>query len=206
PVSLASFITIPGDGLVTLKWVTESETDNDAFILERGTDMKNFHFLAEINGSGTTNERTTYTYTDELVSNGITYYYRLSDRDYNGNVTHLAIISATPNSTGVDVDQRNPISYRFQLHSNYPNPFNPETAIRFEVPVLSDGINQVTLKVYNSLGQFVKTLYDGPLAGGVYEIKWDGKDELGNPQPSGVYMVHLSSGHLSKTRKMILIR
>ncbi len=206
PVMLSSFVTSTEDGKVILRWVTESETDNDAFILDRGTDVNNFHQIAQIEGHGTTNERNTYAYEDQFVSNGITYYYRLSERDINGKVNQLAIVSATPNSTGAELEKRDPISTRFQLFGNYPNPFNPETTIKFEVPVLSSGLNNVNLSVFNSLGQLVKTLYNGPLAGGVYEMKWDGTNDNGVQQPSGVYLLHLNSGHLTQTRKMILIR
>ncbi len=206
PVMLSSFTTSTEDGKVILRWVTESETDNDAFILDRGTDVNNFHQIAEIEGHGTTNERNVYAYEDQFVSNGVTYYYRLSERDVNGNVNQLAIVSATPNSTGAELEKRDPISTRFQLFDNYPNPFNPETTIKFEVPVLSSGLSTVNLSIYNSLGQLVKTLYNGPLEGGVYEMKWDGTSDYGVQQPSGVYLLHLNSGHLTQTRKMILIR
>ena len=206
PVMLSSFTSFASDGKVVVQWVTESETDNEAFILERGTDVNSFQRIAVIEGRGTTNERTTYSFEDTRVSNGVTYYYRLSDRDYNGNVNRLAIISATPNVTGADLERRDPISSSFQLYSNFPNPFNPETTIRFEVPVLSGGLAQVNLTIYNSLGQKVKTLFNGPLAGGVYETKWNGLSDTGIQQPSGVYFLLLNSGHLTKTHKMVLMR
>lgn len=83
------------------------------------------------------------------------------------------------------------------LHQNYPNPFNPSTTIRFSLPRMSD----VTLRIFNLLGQEVKTLVDERLAPGLYEADW-------NPigMPSGMYFYHLHAGQYTETKKLILVR
>lgn len=90
----------------------------------------------------------------------------------------------------------------FVLGQNYPNPFNPETNIRYQIPKNS----HVTLKVFNLLGQTVRTLVDAQQAANSYEVAWDGKNGEGVPQPSGIYIFQLKAGKNVQTRKMLFIK
>lgn len=206
PVSLSSFTAVAGDGRVTLHWVTESEVNNEAFILERGLDEVNFARIAEIPGQGSSNQRQEYSFIDTEVQNGVTYYYRLADRDYSGVITYHNIISATPNRAGSDLNRIDLAASSFRLYPNFPNPFNPETHIRFEVPLNSSRPETIRLEVYNAAGQRVRTLYKDQLAGGVYEMTWDGRDDHGEALPSGSYFLHLRSNRATRSQKMVLLR
>lgn len=103
-----------------------------------------------------------------------------------------------------DVEDTNTISLpkEISLGQNYPNPFNPTTTIRFEI---SDR-QQISLKVYNVLGQVVKTLVNETKAPGVYYQIWDGKDDNGQKVSSGVYFYKLNVGNVSKTKKMMMLK
>jgi hypothetical protein len=90
----------------------------------------------------------------------------------------------------------------FNLEQNYPNPFNPSTHIRYSLTENS----HITLKVYNMLGQEIKTLADEFQSVGSHLTIWDGKDNLGNLTQSGVYTVQLKSHTKVLTRKMLLLR
>ncbi len=90
----------------------------------------------------------------------------------------------------------------FFLFENYPNPFNPETRIEYFVPLNSS----VTLKVYDSSGQFIRTLVNGERVQGQSVATWDGTDFRGQAVASGVYVYRLESGGFSQSRKMILLR
>lgn len=90
----------------------------------------------------------------------------------------------------------------FVLGQNYPNPFNPSTKIRYEIPAES----HVTIKIYNVLGQEVKTLVHALKSSGQYEVTWDGKNETGKPVASGVYLYRLQSTKFVQTRKMLLVK
>jgi hypothetical protein len=90
----------------------------------------------------------------------------------------------------------------FVLHPNYPNPFNPETQIRFEMPYAGN----VDLSIYNLLGMKVKTLYSGQKSAGVFSFKWNGKNDNNQSVSGGVYIYKLQSGQQMQMRKMILLK
>ncbi|MGH7595479.1 MAG: S8 family serine peptidase [bacterium] len=90
----------------------------------------------------------------------------------------------------------------FMLHTNYPNPFNPETAIRFDLPEASE----VVLAIFNSLGESVKTLVNGQRAAGSYVEFWDGRNAGGEMAASGVYFLKMRAKDFSATQKMLLLR
>jgi len=94
----------------------------------------------------------------------------------------------------------------FALHGNYPNPFNPSTKIVFDVSATAD----IDLTIYNIAGQEVRSLQNGQLDHGSYEITWDGLDNSGSMVSSGVYFYRMTwtaeefSGQ--QTQKMVLLR
>ncbi len=94
-----------------------------------------------------------------------------------------------------------PVTY--QLEQNFPNPFNPKTCIRFSLPEASI----VTIHLYNVLGQKVKSMLGGvKKEAGVYQMEWDGTNEIGSPVASGIYFLHLQAGEYNHFIKMILSR
>ncbi len=192
PVELLSFNAISGNNQVILTWSTASEINNYAFIIERSLDNDNFEVIAEIEGQGSVSHQTDYTFIDKLVLNGITYYYRLADRNINGAITYHTVVNATPNYKEVD---------KFSLYNNYPNPFNPETTIKFDIPTINNTLSHIKLGIYNSLGQLVSNLYEGSISGGSYEVKWN----AGNLS-SGIYYISFQSNDYNKTQKMILMK
>lgn len=95
------------------------------------------------------------------------------------------------------------IPKEFALEQNFPNPFNPTTAIPVTVPVTTE----VKLKVYNLLGKEVKTLYAGSLAPGRHFFNWDGRDEAGHALGTGVYFYRLTTNTgFAFIKKMLFIK
>jgi hypothetical protein len=90
----------------------------------------------------------------------------------------------------------------YTLHQNYPNPFNPETIVSYTLGARSE----VSLDIYNVLGQRVRNLIDAEQAPGDYSLVWDGTDREGRPVPTGVYVYRLKVGDLAQTRKMLLLK
>ncbi len=93
----------------------------------------------------------------------------------------------------------------YKIYGNHPNPFNPETIISYAVPANEDALN-TTLKIYDITGREVKTLISGILPAGNYMTKWDGSDDYGKSVSSGVYLVLLSSGNITATHKIALLK
>jgi hypothetical protein len=94
------------------------------------------------------------------------------------------------------------IPTEFALHENYPNPFNPTTTLRFDLPELSD----MTLIVYNMLGQRVKTFNMQSTPAGYHSITWDATNDLNQQVGAGVYLYQLQAKDFVKTRKMVLLK
>ena len=90
----------------------------------------------------------------------------------------------------------------FSLEPNFPNPFNPTTSIRYK---LTDGA-RVTLEVFNSVGQRIRTLVDGAHQPGSYVVEWDGMDEHRTAVAAGLYFYRLRAGDQVQTRRMILAK
>ena len=91
----------------------------------------------------------------------------------------------------------NSIPVGFILHQNFPNPFNPETKVRFEIPIQS----KITLRIFDINGNEIETLINQILSGGIYELKWSGYN-----YSSGVYFIKLISNNFSITKKLILLK
>ncbi len=90
----------------------------------------------------------------------------------------------------------------FQLHQNHPNPFNPSTDIRFDLPKAMD----VQLTIYNTLGETVRTLVRNYHEAGSYTVRWDGRLSSGVRAPSGIYIYRLEGNGVSLVRKMTLLQ
>lgn len=90
----------------------------------------------------------------------------------------------------------------FALSHNYPNPFNPETEIHYQVP------EEVSVKIviFNLLGQRVRVLVDSEHEIGAYSALWDGRDDRGISVPSGVYVVRMQAGDFVAQNKMTLLK
>jgi hypothetical protein len=86
---------------------------------------------------------------------------------------------------------------------NYPNPFNPETTISFDVTQTS---SFVTLDIYNIKGQKARTLVNEVLPAGEYSVVWNGRDSNGKRVGSGIYFYKLKAGDYQKVKKMILLK
>jgi hypothetical protein len=93
----------------------------------------------------------------------------------------------------------------FSLSPNYPNPFNPETVIRYALPA-DRPAHALRIAVHDTRGRQVKVLFDGVQPAGNHSIRWDGTDGLGRLSPSGVYLLRFESDGFSETRKMALNR
>lgn len=91
----------------------------------------------------------------------------------------------------------NLVPEEFSLEQNYPNPFNPGTTIRFSLP----NETHISLKIFNSIGQEISSIYNGVLSAGNHQIDFNGSE-----LSSGIYFYQISAGSFTSTKKMILMK
>ncbi len=180
---------------IALSWDESSDEDFDYFAIVRG-DQAGFD-AASAATIGTT---TGTSFVDEDVSAGQSFFYRVVAFDFNGNQGEfsdeagLLVTSITDNGGALPT--------AFALGQNYPNPFNPDTQIRYDLPKDS----QVQLRVFNMMGQEVRTLLNESMPAGSHEIRWDGRDQSGVRVATGVYVYVIRAGDFAQSKRMTLIK
>jgi hypothetical protein len=191
PVELASFTAGLSGQAVILNWTTATEINNQGFEIERHTTTSNWETIGYIPGFGTTSEPKTYSYTDSNIVTD-TYTYRLKQVDYDGTFSYSDEVE-------VEVDFT-PSEYA--LFQNYPNPFNPNTKIQFQVPETGE----VTIKIYDMLGQEVSTLFAGEVVRGTYTANWNGLNDAGVQMSSGSYIYKMVAGDFVQSKKLVFLK
>ncbi|MHC1736561.1 MAG: T9SS type A sorting domain-containing protein [Ignavibacteriaceae bacterium] len=196
PVELTSFTAKVIGGKVNLNWATATEVNNYGFEVERSlsshSSSLNGHSLpAEwekvgfVAGSGNSNSVKEYSFTDSKLSAG-KLAYRLKQIDNDGSFAY---------SKEVEVLNSKPSTY--QLHQNFPNPFNPSTVISYQLPVSA----QVSLKVYDVLGNEVASLVNLQQEAGSYNVTLDA-----STLASGTYIYRLIAGDYVAVKKMAVLK
>lgn len=151
----------------------------------------------------------TYIYTIPAGTNGIFTIGLVltSHTTFNGNITITSNDADNP-SQNVTLSFTTPndddyiIPAATALEGNFPNPFNPQTTIRYAVK----DAGQVRIDVYNSKGQLVKTLVNDNLKAGRHSVVWNGTDDHGKPVSSGLYLYRMQAPGYSKMQKMMLMK
>jgi hypothetical protein len=90
----------------------------------------------------------------------------------------------------------------FALHNNYPNPFNPTTKIRYDLP--EDALVNIT--IYDLMGHSVRSLVNSRQSAGYRSIQWDATNNLGEPISAGMYIYTIQAGEFRQTKKMVLLK
>lgn len=136
------------------------------------------------------------------LKGGTTYYWRVQSKDSKGEYSAHSNVGRFSTATVTAVENELVIPTKFTVEQNYPNPFNPTTIIRFALPEASF----VTLKIYNMLGQEVKTLVNGQKDAGTFNVQWRGDNDFGRKVSSGTYIYRVIAGPHIVTKKMILLK
>ena len=138
-----------------------------------------------------------------LLAESVSTYVQGRDGNCGDDTLDLVARADDDISTSVGDDLLPAAPGALRLHPNYPNPFNPSTTIRFDLPVASE----VNLAIYDARGRLVKSLARGEaFDAGRHVLKWDGKDDGGASVASGVYHLKLQSKGTSQVQRMTLIK
>jgi hypothetical protein len=191
PVELTSFTAAYVGSTVQLNWATATELNNRGFEVQRSANGSPFATVAFVEGNGTTTETQNYSFVDRTVDTRVNYAYRLKQIDFNGDFEYSSVVNL-----GITLPTE------FTLDQNYPNPFNPSTKISYSVPVKSD----VTLEVYNLIGQRMMTLVQGAVDAGTHTEILNASD-----MSSGIYLVKMvavgeDGAQFTSSKKMTLLK
>ena len=191
PVELTSFTGNYVGNTVQLKWSTATELNNKGFEVQRSIAGNDFITLGFVHGKGTTTESNSYSFIDKAISANTIYSYRLKQMDLDGSFHYSGV---------ANLGRSLPVN--FELSQNYPNPFNPSTKINVSLPINSN----VSLDVYNIVGEKVMTVVNGNLEAGNYDYTIDG-----SKLSSGIYVYRLvvageNGANFTATKKMTLLK
>ncbi|MBN8706311.1 MAG: T9SS type A sorting domain-containing protein [Bacteroidetes bacterium] len=213
PVELADFKGEWVAGKIRLTWSTRSELNNAGWEIQKSevrsqksevspstplrdqnADWNNVGFVA---GKGTTTDAQFYSFLSPVTSPSSPAVYRLKQIDLDGNFTYSELLEMTPE-----------FPTAFSIGQNFPNPFNPETRIRVDLP----DVSEIRFEVFNLLGQLVKSEVLKEKEAGSHLLVWNGKNQSGNQAATGVYfyrisLVSLSTGKkFTETRSMVMVK
>jgi len=137
------------------------------------------------------------------LTKGEQYFWKVRSKNSEGNYSYYSGTGKFRIATVTAVeDEEVVVPSEYSLSQNYPNPFNPSTTIKFALP--QEG--PVSLKVYNMLGQEVKTLVSGVKNAGTYNLTWNGTDDAGNKVSSGVYIFRIKANDFIMSKKMVMLK
>ncbi|MHB2149696.1 S8 family serine peptidase [Calditrichota bacterium LG25] len=201
PVQLSAFQAQCVNNGIKLTWQTESEMQNQGFIVYKKTaDDSNWTEIAsylthpQLKGQGTVSHRTKYSFVDTEVIENQTYYYRLGDRDLAGKLSLHQTVEI--------VFVKESIPETFTLKSAYPNPFNPAVTILYGLPEKQ----AVRLEIFDLTGRRVVILVQEEQEAGWHSAIWNGKNSHGSAVGSGTYIFRISAGQKVVSRKIVFLK
>jgi len=208
-VELSQWFASSAYGEVMLNWTTDSEIENQGFIIDRCLiqphgpnselveewyEIASFTTNPDLLGQGSTSTQHDYSYIDRQVIVGETYGYRLSDVDYRGNVTRLAEIIVSV----IDTEENQGFTI-----TTYPNPSN--SGIHLVVGT-KNKIQPLRVDILNLKGEFVKNVFYGTPLTTMVELPWDGMDFDEIPVSSGIYIAKVAGPNISHSKIFTIIQ
>jgi len=205
PVVLSSWSGFATGGQVHLSWTTESETENQGFIIYRRRagqqawqEISSFINNARLLGHGSTTGINNYTFADTDVVRGQTYIYQLTDVDYRNQLNPHDKIRVT-----VPVAEQQVREAVIDVHPAYPNPFNASVHLNF---TLDRWLGSPELHIYDLRGTVVKKLSGNQHKAGEVRFAWEGNDTAGRKLDSGIYIARLAGYPGNHAQRITLVR
>ncbi len=192
PVALSRFTASGEPSRVVVEWQSSSERNHRGYHLWRAGEALPLEFERLTERYVEAETPHFYRFVDESVEVGIAYAYRLEAVATSGAREFFGPVWA--NAVSVPV--------QLVLHQNAPNPFNPATRIRYDLPAAA----HVRVAVFDAQGRLVRQLVDAPVAAGSHFVDWLGTNDQGKALGSGTFFYRLETGPRTLTRKMLLVR
>ncbi|HRS60190.1 MAG TPA: T9SS type A sorting domain-containing protein [Candidatus Cloacimonas sp.] len=206
PVELSYFNAIyTAENYVTISWVSQSETNHSGYNILRSED-RIFANAIRINpvliDKGTElGTQIKYKFIDSEFAPNTVYYYWLESISLNGETQYFGPVFVMTGEN--DSEPETPeLPIITKLYNAYPNPFNPNTVISYSVSKPAT----VTLEIYNSKGQKIRSFINNHNSAGIYSMNWDGKDDTGKTVSSGVYIYRMKTDNFQQSKKMLLTK
>jgi len=188
PSNLVVLNTTPTS--ITIGWNDNSQNEQGFIIARRRSDELLFRYIDTVAAD-------ILTYQEVGLTPDNLYFYKVCSFNSFGLSDFTNTVSAmTIKSTSI-VIQTTIFADQYKLFYNYPNPFNPVTTIKFEIPEYANA----ALRIYNSAGKEVETLLKGNFSPGTYSVIWNA-----SAYSSGVYFYSLETGNFKEVKKMILTK
>jgi hypothetical protein len=169
---MLSFIAKPATSTIINEWITATETNNRGFDIQKSTNGKEFTTIGWVDGNGTTDNSSDYSFEDKDVRANVVYYYRLKQIDNDGKESLSKVVASVIKDISVVV------------YDVFPNPYKDMTQLRY---IITRPAN-VTIEISDILGRMVKKYQQGLQDEGTYSIPFSAKQ---NGYPAGIYNLTL---------------
>jgi len=195
PVQISTFSATLKNGIVVLKWSTESEINNSGFNIYRRSNINEYLQINRllIKGAGSSSEKNNYLFKDKNINSGKIYTYLIEDVGLDGKRTKHQTLSVKIKVP--EFISNHPVS--FALHQACPNPFNPTTTIQYSI------LKEVNVKliIYDLSGTEIETLVNRKESSGNYKVNWNA-----SKYASGVYFYKIEAGEFTDFKKCMLLK
>lgn len=188
---------------ITFLWHSTTDPDSESYIFYKW-ELRSQGGFSVIDEKVFLNEEDTiYNYLPDTTLPASTYLWKVTAYDESNNSFKVE------NPGSITLEKQTKIEEKefilpdgYKLRENYPNPFNPETKIRYELPAAGN----VSINIYNIMGQHVRTLIDGYKEAGCHQVIWDGRNDDALYVPSGMYIYIMRCGSHMQMQKALLMK
>ena len=205
PTVYYDFDAMGDSNWVIVSWSTDPGTENMGYDVCRcGEEYGEYQVInaSVIPASNGTGDVHYYSFEDNTVESGETYYYKIADIDLAGNSNMSDPVEITATTTDIQTDGKDSQLINYELKNAYPNPFNGTTTIKYTMKISEN----VTIEMYNLLGQKIRTLVSQVKEAGNHHVSWNGNDDFNQAVGSGIYFYKMTTENYRATKRILYLK